>query len=170
MEHKLTFLRSDFSPRQENLWCRPWWKSKPLVSVKIWVWNSRKNQIKRYSLNFSDYQDCDPKEKNKDFFNWILVCGCCVSDSDLDGGNRTCSGWDLKVWISITMNENSAIWNFWTVSNMPHGSQQKICRQLNCFQQTENFLMQTLVGEIITVVTQKYVFDYQEHSKILNNF
>ena len=59
------------------------------------------------------------------FFKWILVYKWCVLDWVLDGGSRTCSDWNLKVWISGEIKINSTFWNVWTASNPTHGSKHK---------------------------------------------
>ena len=91
------------------------------------------------------------------FFSWILVYKCCVFDWDFYGGNRT-GGWGLKVWIS----SEKRIALFGILD----------CHESDAWIKIKGFLkessstngrcsMETLVGGIITVVTEKYEFDYR---------
>ena len=72
---------------------------------------------------------------------WIFkkkfVFRCCLFDWNLDGGKRTCGGWEIKVSMSVEISKNRTLWNIWTVTNTMRGSKQKVC-WLNRLSQTEN--------------------------------
>ena len=96
------------------------------------------------------------------------MCKCCVIDWDLDGGNRTCSSWEFKVWISI------GIILKWTFGIF---GVSRIC----CMDPNKTFLielssasgmfsMEALVREIIPVVAEKYEFDNRDKSLTFSIF
>ena len=58
-------------------------------------------------------------------FSWILFYKCYISDWGLDGGNRACSGWEIKLRKSVDINENSIFRKFWILINQLHGLKQK---------------------------------------------
>ena len=77
--------------------------------AETWVWLSREFKIESFPLDFSNYHDSVAREENQWLFNWrprlfVLIFR-------LDGGNRTCSGCEINVWISSEINTNNTFWN-----------------------------------------------------------
>ena len=97
-----------------------------------------REKLKMFSLEVSNYQDSDAKERNNDFFNRIPVYKCFVFEWKFDGGNRTSGGWELEVWNSSETKLNSTFSKIWTVTNLLPASNEKIC-YFNCPPQTESF-------------------------------
>ena len=89
-----------------------------------WVWISRKNIINVFSGIFRLSHNWCRGEKQW-IFSWRLVYRCWFFDWVFDGGNRTGSGWVLKVWISSGIKITGIFWNIWTVTNPTHGSKWK---------------------------------------------
>ena len=111
-EQKLTIFSSETCLELGTYGCRPWWKRRSLSFGELWVCMSKKIEPKKFSLEFLDHEDShDEREKNNDFLNEFLVYECCVLHKILNGGNRTCSVWELEVWISIDIKKSCTFWN-----------------------------------------------------------
>ena len=135
-----------------------------IETIKLLVlvnWESEyreKTTLKGFSLVFSDYQDSDAREKTKKF-QLIFVYKCCVLEYDFDAGNRNCSDWELKVWISIVLNKKEVLGIF--------GMSRICCMDQNLKMLNESssavgkFAIETLIGDIIRSYWEKIVFNIE---------
>ena len=72
-------------------------KSAVLVKYEFELWE--KFRLKCFPTTFRSIRILI-QERKTNFFNWLLICMCCVFSWDFDGGNWIFRGWKLKVWIS----------------------------------------------------------------------
>ena len=64
--------------------------------------------------------------KKQWIYSWILAYEFCLSQWDVYEENRSCCGWELKVWISIDVTKICNFWNICTVYILLYRSKQKI--------------------------------------------
>ena len=95
--------------------------------------------------------------QNQRFVTSILLYKCFVFDWVLDGGIRTCNGWGVRVWILSRMKKKYHFLDYLD------------CHESAAWIKTKQFLielssakvkfwMETFVGQIISVVTEKYEY------------
>ena len=104
-----------------------------------------------------------PLSQRKNLYVWI------VSDVHHDGRDKACSFDEIWNWISIDGNPVCILWIFWTVTNLLHGSKQnKLSNESSSANQ--KFMLETFVGWIIHVVSEKFEFSYRYRTMMSNVF
>ena len=168
-QHQMTILLSKMSLKVDSFGCRPWWKR---WSLQFW-WKmgfniEKREKVKRFLMEFSDYLDSDEREKNNDF-STEYSCTAAVFPIEILAEEIEFVVAEKETFeVRSILKQLALFWKIWTVMILLHVSKEKILTELSSTK--EKFRIETLVGGIIPVVTDTIEFDYRKKSKRFNTF